>query len=141
MNPASLPPGTKVLSVAEVNQAARAVVEDGFPDVWVAGEVSNFKRHPPTGHLYFTLKDADAQLPAVMWRGMALRLRFLPADGLAVLARGSLTVSPPRGRYQIVCGDLHPRGEGALDLALRQLRERLFARGWFDPGRKRPLPR
>src|SRR5947209_13075972 len=139
MNPSTLPPGTKVLTVAELNQAARAVIEDGFPNVWVTGEVSNFTR-ASSGHLYFTLKDANAELKAVMWRGMALRLRFEPTAGLHVLARGNLTVYPQKGAYQLVCAELYPKGEGALDLALRQLREKLFALGWFDAKRKKPLP-
>jgi exodeoxyribonuclease VII large subunit len=134
----SLPPGTKVLTVAEVNNAARTIVEDGFPNVWVAGEVSNFTR-ASSGHLYFTLKDAAAELKAVMWRGMALRLRFDLDAGLNVIARGNLTIYPPKGTFQLVCAELYPKGEGALDLALRQLREKLFARGWFEPQRKKPL--
>jgi exodeoxyribonuclease VII large subunit len=136
----AVPPGTKVLTVADVVGDAKAVVEDGFPNVWVAGELSNVTR-AASGHLYFTLKDAAAQLKAVMWRGMALRLRFDAAAGLAVLARGNLTIYPPSGSFQMVVAELYPQGEGALDLALRQLREKLFARGWFDPKRKRPLPR
>jgi exodeoxyribonuclease VII large subunit len=136
----SLPPNIKVLSVGEVNASARCVLEDGFPNIWVAGEVSNFTR-ATSGHLYFTLKEADAELKAVMWRGMAMRLRFDPAAGLHVLARGNLTVYQPKGTFQFVVAELHPQGEGALDLALRQLREKLFARGWFDPKRKRPLPK
>ncbi|HEX4590255.1 MAG TPA: exodeoxyribonuclease VII large subunit [Gemmataceae bacterium] len=135
----SLPSNIKVLSVGEVNAAARCVLEDGFPNIWVAGEVSNFTR-ATSGHLYFTLKEADAELKAVMWRGMAMRLRFAPTAGLHVLARGSLTVYQQKGTFQLVCAELHPQGEGALDLALRQLREKLFARGWFDPKRKKPLP-
>lgn len=140
MNTTSLPAGTKVLSVADVVADARAVVEDGFANFWVAGEISNLAR-ASSGHLYFTLKDHAAQLPAVMWRGMAIRLRFDPTGGLAVLARGNLTIYPPSGKFQMVVAELYPQGEGALDLALRQLREKLFARGWFDPGRKRQLPR
>jgi exodeoxyribonuclease VII large subunit len=140
MNTQALPPGTKVLSVADVVGDAKAVVEDGFPNVWVAGELSNVTR-AASGHVYFTLKDAAAQLKAVIWRGMALRLRFDPTAGLAVLARGNLTIYPPSGSFQMVVAELHPQGEGALDLALRQLREKLFARGWFDPARKRKLPR
>jgi exodeoxyribonuclease VII large subunit len=139
MNPPALPPGTKVLTVAELTADVKAVLEDGFPSVWVAGEVSNLAR-PQSGHLYFTLKDAAAQLRSVLWRGIALRLRFDPADGLEVIARGNLTVYQPRGEYQLIVSELHPKGIGALDLALRQLREKLFARGWFDPARKRPLP-
>src|SRR5947209_3014905 len=123
-------PNAKICTVAEVNAAARAVIEDGFPNIWVAGEVSGYKRHAASGHCYFTLKDSEATLCATLWRGNALRLRFQPADGMSVLVRGKLTVYPPRGQYQIDVAELHPQGEGALDLALRQLREKLFARGW-----------
>jgi exodeoxyribonuclease VII large subunit len=138
MNP-TLPPGTRILTVAEINTAGRELLEEAFPNVWVTGEVSNFTR-ATSGHLYFSLKDEAAQLQAVMWRGMALRLRFEVKPGLHVLARGNLTVYQQRGTFQLVCADLYPKGEGALDLALRQLREKLFARGWFAPERKRPLP-
>jgi exodeoxyribonuclease VII large subunit len=134
----SLPPGTEILTVAEVNNVARTVLEEGFPSIWVTGEVSNFTR-AASGHLYFTLKDANAELRAVMWRGMALRLKFDPTAGLHVLARGNLTVYQQKGTFQLVCAELYPKGEGALDLALRQLREKLFARGWFDAKRKKPL--
>jgi exodeoxyribonuclease VII large subunit len=133
-------PNAKVFTVAEVNAAARTVIEEGFPNVWVAGEVSNLTR-ASSGHIYFTLKDADAELKAVMWRGMALRLKFDLTAGLHILARGNLTIYPQKGNFQLVCGELHPEGEGALDLALRQLREKLFARGWFDKKHKKPLPR
>jgi exodeoxyribonuclease VII large subunit len=133
-------PNAKVFTVAEVNAAARTVIEDGFPNVWVAGEVSNLTR-ASSGHLYFTLKDAEAELKAVMWRGSALRLRFEPSAGLHLLARGNLTIYPQKGNFQLVCAELHPKGEGALDLALRQLREKLFKIGWFAPERKKPLPR
>src|SRR3954447_11675471 len=105
MNPPTLPPGVKVLTVAELTAELKAVLEDGFPSVWVAGEVSNLAR-PQSGHVYFTLKDAAAQLRSVMWRGIALRLRFAPADGLEVIARGNLTVYPPRGDYQLIVAEL-----------------------------------
>src|SRR5437660_1018186 len=134
MNP---PRGVPVLTVAELNEAARAVVEGEFGTVWVSGEVSNLSR-PASGHLYFTLKDADAELKAVMWRSTALRLKFDPTGGMQVLTRGSLTIYPQRGTFQLVCAELYPKGDGALDLALRQLREKLFSRGWFEKERKRP---
>jgi exodeoxyribonuclease VII large subunit len=134
------PPGVTVLTVAELNRTACEVVEGTFPNVWVAGEVSNLTR-ATSGHLYFTLKDGEAELKGVMWRSTAIRLKFDPAAGLHVLARGNLTVYVQKGNFQLVCSELHPKGEGALDLALRQLREKLFARGWFDQKRKKPLPR
>ncbi len=117
----------------------RGVVEQCFPDVWVAGEVSNCTK-AGSGHVYFTLKDDEAQLKAVMWRTQAQRLRFDLRDGLQVIANGGLEVYPPRGQYQLICQKLQPQGVGALELALRQLQEKLAAEGLFAPERKRPLP-
>jgi exodeoxyribonuclease VII large subunit len=140
MNTEPHPDGVKILSVSELTQAVRGVLEDGFPAVWVAGEVSNLAR-PSSGHLYLTLKDAEAQLRAVIWRGIALRLRFDLRDGQEVIVRGRLSVYAPRGEYQLLVEELQPKGIGALELALRQLREKLFRLGYFDPGHKKPLPR
>jgi exodeoxyribonuclease VII large subunit len=134
------PDGAKVFTVSELTAGVQLLLEEAFPAVWVAGEISNFKRHT-SGHLYLTLKDSQSQLRAVMWRGNALRLRFQPADGLEVLARGHISVYAARGEYQLVVDDLHPKGVGALDLAFRQLKEKLQRLGWFDPELKKPLPR
>jgi exodeoxyribonuclease VII large subunit len=134
------PDGVKVLSVSELTQGVRALLEEGFPSVWVSGEVSNLAR-PASGHQYFSLKDSQSQLRSVIWRGVALRLRFDLKDGMEVIARGRLTVYAPRGEYQLVVEEIQPKGIGALELALRQLREKLFALGYFDPRRKKPLPR
>src|SRR5262249_43631534 len=127
-------------SVGELTAEVKALLEEGFASVWVAGEVSNLAR-PNSGHLYLSLKDGQSQLRAVIWRGIALRLRFDPRDGLEVIVRGRLTVYPPRGDYQLVIEELHPKGIGARELALRQLCERLFGMGYFDPKRKKVLPR
>jgi exodeoxyribonuclease VII large subunit len=135
-----LPAGVKVLSVSELTQSVRALVEEGFPSVWVAGEVGSLAR-PSSGHQYFSLKDAQAQLRAVIWRGVGLRLRFDLKDGMEVIARGRLTVYPARGDYQLVVEEIQPKGVGAQELALRQLKEKLLARGYFAAERKRPLPR
>jgi exodeoxyribonuclease VII large subunit len=140
MNADMLPDGVKVLSVSELTQEVKGLLEDGFPSVWVAGEVSNLAR-PSSGHLYMTLKDGQAQLRAVMWRGVALRLRFDLRDGQEVIVRGRLSVYPPRGEYQLVIEELQPKGIGAQELALRQLKEKLFRLGYFTPERKKPLPR
>jgi exodeoxyribonuclease VII large subunit len=134
-----LPAEPPVMSVAELTEQLKEVVEDVFPDVWVAGEVSNFSR-PASGHCYFTLKDERAQLRAVVWRTAAVRLSFALEDGLEVICRGGLEVYAPRGQYQIVVQQVLPKGLGALELALRKLRERLAAEGLFAPERKRPLP-
>jgi exodeoxyribonuclease VII large subunit len=107
--------------------------------VWVAGEVSNYSR-PQSGHSYFTLKDEQAQIRAVMWRSTASRLKFDLADGLDVVCHGHIDVYAPRGSYQLVVDELQPQGVGALELALRKLREKLAAEGLFDPERKRKLP-
>ncbi|MCI0464931.1 MAG: exodeoxyribonuclease VII large subunit [Gemmataceae bacterium] len=136
---ATVPEGVKVHSVSELTAEVKALLEEGFASVWVAGEVSNLAR-PSSGHLYLVLKDGQSQLRAVIWRGIALRLRFDPRDGLEVIVRGRMTVYPPRGEYQLVIEELHPRGIGAQELALRQLKQKLFELGWFDPGRKKPLP-
>jgi exodeoxyribonuclease VII large subunit len=133
------PEGVKILSVTELTQAIKGVLEEGFPSVWVAGEISNLAR-PPSGHLYLTLKDSGAQLRAVLWRSSAVRLRFDPRDGLEVIARGRLSVYPVRGEYQLTIEELQPKGLGALELALRQLKEKLFRFGYFAPERKKQLP-
>jgi exodeoxyribonuclease VII large subunit len=135
-----LPDGVKVLSVSELTQEVKGLLEDGFACVWVAGEVSNLAR-PSSGHLYLTLKDGQAQLRAVIWRGVALRLRFDLRDGQEVIVRGRLTVYPPRGDYQLQIEELQPKGIGAQELALRQLKEKLSRLGYFAPERKKPLPR
>lgn len=140
MNVARVPEGVKVLSVSELTRAVKGMMEDAFPSVWVSGEISNLAR-PASGHVYLTLKDEAAQLRAVIWRSIALRLRFDPHDGLDVIARGRLTVYPPRGEYQLTVEELHPKGLGAAELALRQLKEKLLLLGYFAPERKRPLPR
>jgi exodeoxyribonuclease VII large subunit len=129
-----------VLSVAELSEQLRAVLEERFPAVWVAGEISNFKVYG-SGHAYFTLKDATAQVRCVLFRTRTRRLRFEPADGLAVVAFGSVEVYPPRGEYQLVVELLEPRGVGALQVAFEQLKARLAAEGLFEAARKRPLPR
>jgi len=128
------------LSVSDLTAQLRELVEGCFPSLWVAGEISNFTR-AASGHWYFTLKDAGAQVRAVMFRGFNLRMRFDPKDGLEVFARGRLTIYEPRGEYQLLVEDIQPKGIGATELALRQLKEKLLAKGYFDPLRKRPLPR
>jgi len=129
-----------VLTVSELSAQLRAVLEDRFPAVWVEGEISNFKVYT-SGHAYFTLKDETAQLRCVLFRNRTRRIRFEPADGLHVLAFGSVEVYAQRGEYQLVVELLEPRGLGALQLAFEQLKERLQREGLFEAGRKRPLPR
>lgn len=129
-----------ILSVSQLTSQIEIILEGTFPDVWVAGEISNFSRSH-SGHCYLTLKDQEAQLRAVLWRTTAARVRFELADGLEVICQGGLDVYPPRGTYQLVIRQIQPRGVGALELALRQLHARLAAEGLFDAQRKRDLPR
>lgn len=129
-----------ILSVGELTEQLKELVETGFPSVWVSGEISNCSR-PQSGHYYFTLKDDQAQIRAVVWRSTASRLRFDLEDGLEVVCQGGLEIYGPRGTYQLVVRQVEPKGMGALELALRKLRERLAAEGLFAPERKRPLPR
>lgn len=114
-------------------------VEQEYADIWVEGEISNC-RPAPSGHLYFTLKDADAQLPVVLFRRQAILLRFKAEDGLHVLVRGRMSVYAQRGQLQLVGETIEPVGAGSLQLAFEQLKERLKAEGLFDSARKRPLP-
>jgi exodeoxyribonuclease VII large subunit len=129
-----------VMTVSQLTEQLRAVVEERFPAVWVEGEISNFRLYG-SGHAYFTLKDEAAQVRAVLFRNRTRRLRFEPRDGQHVLAFGSLEVYAPRGEYQMVIELLEPRGLGALQLAFEQLKARLGAEGLFAEDRKRPLPR
>jgi exodeoxyribonuclease VII large subunit len=114
-------------------------IEAEYGDIWVEGEISNY-RPAPSGHLYFTLKDSEAQLPVVLFRRQALLLRFKPADGLHVLVRGRVSVYAQRGQLQLVGETIEPVGAGSLQLAFEQLKERLKAEGLFDAERKKPLP-
>jgi exodeoxyribonuclease VII large subunit len=109
--------------------------------VLVVGEVSNFKRHGSSGHCYFTLKDAESQIGCVMWRSSAERLKFEVADGLEIVVSGRVDVYEQRGQYQLYCDRLDPRGIGALELAFRQMRERLDGEGLFDPIHKLSIPK
>jgi exodeoxyribonuclease VII large subunit len=133
-------PAAQVLSVAQLTSRVRSTLEANFLSVWVAGEVSNFTR-ASSGHWYFTLKDDQAQIKTVAFRGINLRLRFDPRSGMEIVARGRLTVYDPKGEYQFIVEEMQPKGVGAAELALRQLKEKLLAKGYFSPSRKRALPR
>ncbi len=130
----------RVLTVSQLTAQFKNVVEREFPAVWVAGEISNFSR-PQSGHCYFTLKDDTAQIRGVLWRGTAARIQFDLHDGLEVICQGRLDVYPPRGSYQLVVERMQPQGIGALELALRNLREKLDKEGLFDADQKQPLPK
>jgi exodeoxyribonuclease VII large subunit len=140
MSVASIPTGAKVFTVSELTAEVKGVLEDGFTGVWVSGEVTGYKKHT-SGHCYLKLRDAGAVLSAVLYRGIALRLKFDPRDGMEVVARGRLSVYPPQGQYQFAIEELQPKGVGAQELALKQLREKLLHKGYFAPQRKRMLPR
>jgi exodeoxyribonuclease VII large subunit len=131
--------GRRVFTVSELTRAVKDTLEGRFGGLWVEGEISNLRMHT-SGHVYFTLKDEEAQVRAVLFRSRARRMRFEPADGLHVLAFGRLDVYAVRGEYQLVCEVLEPKGLGALQLAFEQLKARLAAEGLFDAGRKRALP-
>ena len=133
---ASLP----ILSVSQFTDVLKEILEGAFPVVWVSGEISNFSRHSPSGHCYFTLKDADAQIRAIIWKGTAQRIRSELHDGLEVIVRGHLDLYAPRGEYKLIVDELELKGLGALELKFRQLHEKLSAEGLFAPDRKRPLP-
>src|SRR5712692_7856763 len=112
---AMLPPaGIKICTVSELTRAVNMVLGEAFPSVWVAGEIVNLKR-ASSGHIYLTMKDAQAQVGAIIWRSTASRLRFQVQDGLEIIARGNLNVYPPRGDYQFVIDEVHPKGMGAQD--------------------------
>ncbi|HEV2486694.1 MAG TPA: exodeoxyribonuclease VII large subunit [Terracidiphilus sp.] len=132
-------PSRRIWPVHELVGQVRELVEQMYGDVWVEGEISNY-RPAPSGHVYFTLKDADAQLPIVLFRRQAMLLRFRPEDGLHVLVRGRVSVYEQRGQMQLVAETMEPVGAGSLQLAFEQLKERLKAEGLFDAARKRPLP-
>ncbi len=134
------PAAPATLTVSQLTAQVRGVIEGKFPSVWVAGEVSNFTR-ASSGHWYFTLKDANSQIKTVAFRGINLRLKFDLKNGMEIIARGRLTVYDPKGEYQFVVEEMHQKGVGAAELAIRQLKEKLFAKGYFSPSRKRPLPR
>jgi exodeoxyribonuclease VII large subunit len=127
------------LSVSEISGLLKRHVESGFSHVRVRGEISGFKR-PASGHLYLALKDENAVIDGVMWKGGAGRLAFVPQDGVEVIATGKLTTYPGRSKYQIVIESMEIAGEGALLALLEKLKARLGAEGLFDPARKQLLP-
>ncbi len=133
-------PDKRIVTVSQLTALVRGVLEENFEHVWVEGEVSNLAM-PGSGHLYFTLKDAGAQLRCVMFRASARQLRFKPKDGMGLIVRGRMTVFEPRGDYQLIVEYLEPQGIGALQLAFVQLKERLAREGFFEESRKRPIPK
>lgn len=133
-------PARRIFGVRDLVSAIRTQLEREYTDVWVEGEISNY-RPAESGHLYFTLKDDGAQLRVVMWRTQARLLRFKPDNGLQVIARGRVTVYDQRGELQLSAEYLEPKGAGALQIAFEQLKAKLAAEGLFDRERKKPIPR
>ena len=129
----------QAISVGELTGHIKAVLEGTFPSMWVCGELSGIAQ-PRSGHVYFTLKDDDAQIRGVMWRGVASQLDFELEDGQEVLCFGDVEVYAPRGTYQLVVRKMQPQGVGALQLALQQLQQKLAAEGLFAVDRKKELP-
>src|ERR1700693_1117108 len=129
----------RIWSVRDLVAAVRTHIEREYGDTWVEGEISNFKAHD-SGHLYFTLKDQNSQIRAVMFRSQARLLRFRPENGMQVVLRGRVTIYEDRGELQISAEYLEPKGAGALQIAFEQLKAKLEAEGLFDAERKKALP-
>ncbi len=129
----------KVYTVTELTEQIQQLIEGRFENVWVEGEISNF-RCPMSGHYYMSLKDEYAQIKAVMFRGQNKNLKFIPKDGLKVIAKGRINVYPPRGEYQLIVEYIEPLGIGALALAFEELKKKLAAQGLFDQSIKKPIP-
>ena len=130
------------ITVSALNESIKALLEETptLRRVYLRGEISNFTNHR-SGHLYFSLKDEGSLIRAVMFRGNASRLAFLPENGMKVLVRGSVSLFVRDGSYQIYVNEMEPDGVGALYLAFERLKKKLAAEGLFDEGRKRPLPK
>ncbi len=129
----------KIYKVSEINKIAKNLLEEEFPEIWLEGEISNFTLHS-SGHLYFSLKDEDAQINAIMYKWQAGQLEFVPENGMKVIAQGKISVFVKGGRYQIIVYGLKPIGIGALQQAFEQLKRKLEREGLFDKARKRPIP-
>ena len=130
---------THVLTPSQLNTLARDLLEGSFPLIWVEGELGNVSR-PSSGHLYFVLKDERAQVRCAMFKPKSSWLKFIPREGVHVLARGRLTLYEARGEYQLVLDHMEEAGEGALRRAFEEMKAKLAAEGLFDSERKRPLP-
>lgn len=132
----------QIFGVGQINQYIKGWMEQDrlLTGLMIRGEISNYKMYP-SGHHYFTLKDADGALRCVMFRGDAARLRFRPENGMQVIAAGRITVFPRDGQYQLYCVSLTPEGAGDLQLAFEQLKQHLAQEGLFDPAHKKPIPR
>jgi len=128
-----------ILSVSELTSQIKSLLEDSFAFIWITGEISNF-RVPASGHFYFSLKDAKAQINAVMFRGQNAQLKFVPEDGMQINGIGRVSLYEPRGTYQIILEYMEPSGIGALQVAFEQLKQKLADEGLFDDQHKKPIP-
>lgn len=137
--PSAKEPGGRVYTVSEITRDIKVILENAFAEVWVEGEISNFKS-AASGHFYFTLKDQTAVIAAAMFTWANRELKFKPEDGLKVICFGKVDVYGPRGQYQLIVQRIEPKGVGAQQLAFEQLKEKLSKEGMFDPGHKKPLP-
>lgn len=129
----------KIHTVSSLTAEIKTILENQFPFAWIAGEISNF-RTPVSGHYYFVLKDENAQINAVMFRGQNQNLKFKPEDGMMIIGLGRINVYEPRGTYQIILEYLEPKGTGALQIAFEQLKAKLSEEGLFDDVHKKPIP-
>ena len=133
----------QAVTVKQLNLFVKSLIEGDsrLNDIYVTGEISNFKSHYASGHLYFTLKDNDAAIRCVMFRGNAMRVKFVPTDGIKVVLRGRVSIYEKDGQYQFYVDEMHPDGLGDISLAFRQIKERLSKEGLFEQDNKRPLPK
>lgn len=129
-----------IFTVSEITGQIKMLLEEGFSAVTIIGEISNFKSHV-SGHWYFTLKDNSAQISCTMWRGLNKYVFFTPTDGMKIIAKGRITVYPPRGNYQLEVRSIKPAGEGELQAAFEKLKHKLNAEGLFDEKYKKPIPK
>lgn len=134
-----MPPPSKPFTVTAITRMIKSALEEMYPDTWIEGEISGYIHHS-SGHRYFSLKDANAVLKCAMWRSVGTYLRFEPENGQKVICRGDITVYEKGGQYQLSCKEIVPVGVGPLELAFRQLHEKLSKDGLFDEDRKKPLP-
>ncbi len=131
-----------ILKVSQINTYIKALLDGSEPlqNIFVEGEISNFKHYQPSGHMYFTLKDNQSQLKAVMFSSHSYKLRFKPENGMSVICRGRISAYEKNGEYQLYAEDMQPVGLGAFNLAFEQLKKKLFAEGVCDESRKKPIP-
>ena len=131
----------QILTVSELNSHIKSLIEENFRFVHLIGEISNFKIHTQSGHYYFTIKDENAQISAVMWKTRNQQLLFTPEDGMQVVVKGRVTVYPARGNYQVEVWEIKPQGAGELQYRFDQLKQKMFNEGLFDEEHKKSLPK